>query len=1576
VSTGAEAAIERTGDTGATGALIVASGGKIAANGSIALDSSQRTVLDGELDLTGALYLGSHEVTLGIADVPSGVGVSAAQIESLGLTGLTLASRTTIHFAADLELDISGRLALDAQALVAEDGINAVLRADSIVLRGSDAAVAPPTGLPATAHLTLYANDDFSLAGGQLAGSGWSDVALGSGGSMHADADGGLQVTGSLGLTAAHITGAAGIDYEYQADGALRIASVTGPTALGASAAPTAGDATPALGAALRFVGSSIGDQGSIRLPAGMATFVATAGDVVMQSSAQLDLAGVPVVFDGVTVAAPGGTARFEAQHGNVLLGQGTLVDVAGAAGGQGGRLELSAANGRVDIGGQIRGGDDPNGMGSAIDVDAAAVAGLDALATQARSNGFTAEFVLRERGPGDLQLAAGNTLAASDVQITADQGSIWINGTIDTRNDPHSRVVLSARDTVGLTGAIEAGSDNGGDVELRAQNGVLLDPLAVVDVGGPNGTALGSFRARVSLTALASPASVTLLGAIDGAAQESLEVFASFDDADGVLGAADVLASTTNPLYAAAANIAAQSNAILAQVGRAADPNFVIVPGLEIRSSQGLTLSADWNLATWRFGNVAGVLTLRAAGDLRFNQTLSDGFSGVTGTARFTQLTSGPSWSYRLAAGADLGSADPLAVLPTASLAGQVGSLYVAPGVIGPATGTSDFRMIRTGAGSIEIATARDLVLGNRASTIYTAGLATDGTRLTGLSRLPYPDGGGDVTIEAQGDVIGAATNQMITDWLWRAGRPADAVSPTPTAWTVAFQRFEQNIGTLGGGNLTIEAGGDIENLSAVVPSVGRQRGTATSPQLDVVAGGDLLVRAGGDIDDGTFFVGKGTGLIEAGGSIRPVNGSGVVLALADAQVEAHARRDVAIETVVNPTLLPQGIGQRVSVTTLSNFSTYSPDASVTLGSTGGDVSLSNNFVATGWLRQQLTSINFTEESAFALGVYAPSLRAVALSGDVDVGRDFSLFPAPKGNLELFARDSLNLQSDLPVIVLVSDSDPNLLPNVVRPDTQTGWLLRAFQPTTNDPLLHAAVPVHSLAAQPDGFADSTPLRLVALDGDVLFQSERADGSVLYAPKPVHVVAGRDIVGLSMIVQHDDPGGISTLVAGRDIIYPTQRASNGALGVTARGINVGGGGHFELLAGRDVDLGSSTGIATTGNLLNAALPATGAAVDVVAGLGAQGLHIADFVTAYLENSDEYAGELAAYLEGLPGIGQAGGETPVAVFRGLPMDQQLPFVEQVFLEELKASGRSAAQAGPTHDDFSRGFKAIETLFPGANPDLDAGATNPYAGDVRLFFSKIYTLQGGDISILAPGGLINAGLSTPPAAFGITKPASELGIVAQREGDVDIFGFSDLLVNESRVFAADGGNILVWSTRGDIDAGRGSKTAISAPPPVITIDDKGNLQAQFPAALTGSGIQTLATSEGRKPGDVDLFAPHGVVNAGDAGIVAGNLTIGATAVLGADNISVSGVAVGVPVDTGGFAAALTGVSAVAASAANTAEQAVTPSRQQTESQTPLAEQALGFLDVFVTGFGEECDPKKETCDKDKDKDKDKQ
>ncbi len=294
-----------------------------------------------------------------------------------------------------------------------------------------------------------------------------------------------------------------------------------------------------------------------------------------------------------------------------------------------------------------------------------------------------------------------------------------------------------------------------------------------------------------------------------------------------------------------------------------------------------------------------------------------------------------------------------------------------------------------------------------------------------------------------------------------------------------------------------------------------------------------------------------------------------------------------------------------------------------------------------------------------------------------------------------------------------------------------------------------------------------------------------------------------------------------------------------------------------------------------------------------------------------------------------------------------------------------AGRAAAAAGAGHDNFTRAFDALEALFPGSNPDLASGQTNPYSGDIDLYFSQIYTRAGGDINLFAPGGSIDVGLAAAPTSFGVEKSPSSLGIVAQSTGSVSAVAYGSIDVNQSRVFAADGGNIMLWSTEGNIDAGRGAKSAISAPPPTISFSG-GQVVVTFPPALTGSGIQALATSTGVSPGDVDLFAPHGVVNANEAGIVAGNLTIAATAVLGTNNISVSGTSVGVPVAVTGVGLAAAAAGSSTASATNSAVNSAVSDSAAREQNAPLAESALAFLEVFVIGLGEEqCAPSDVAC-----------
>jgi hypothetical protein len=491
--------------------------------------------------------------------------------------------------------------------------------------------------------------------------------------------------------------------------------------------------------------------------------------------------------------------------------------------------------------------------------------------------------------------------------------------------------------------------------------------------------------------------------------------------------------------------------------------------------------------------------------------------------------------------------------------------------------------------------------------------------------------------------------------------------------------------------------------------------------------------------------------------------------------------------------------------------------------------------------------------------------------------------------------------------------------------------------------------------------------QLIAQTGDVDQQGAGGALSLLYSGGPVRVFAGRDVRDLNMIAQNLTPSDVTSVEAGRDIRYSILRAPFGSIDTNGGQITVDGPGFAMLQAGRDINFQNSAGVTTRGSLVNGALPAAGASIGLLAGLNGIEPDYAAFEQKYLRDSDIHGAALMDFLAGVDGARPADLAAARTRFDALNPALKQRFLQQILLVEMRTSGRKAASADPElHDDYSAGFTALETLFPGANPDKEAGETNPFAGDIALYFSRVYTLAGGDISLLAPGGEVNAGLSTPPSAFGVPKAPSQLGIVAQSRGSIGVLTYTDLQVNESRVFAADGGDILVWSTDGDIDAGRGAKTAVSAPPPVITIDENGQLTVSFPAALTGSGIQTLASSLGVKPGNVDLFAPRGVVNAGDAGIVAGNLTIGATAVLGADNIKVSGVAVGVPVDAGGLGASLQGVSSQASSASSSAVDTAGSTESNKQPASSVAEDAMTWLEVFVLGFGEEtCKPDDDEC-----------
>jgi hypothetical protein len=477
----------------------------------------------------------------------------------------------------------------------------------------------------------------------------------------------------------------------------------------------------------------------------------------------------------------------------------------------------------------------------------------------------------------------------------------------------------------------------------------------------------------------------------------------------------------------------------------------------------------------------------------------------------------------------------------------------------------------------------------------------------------------------------------------------------------------------------------------------------------------------------------------------------------------------------------------------------------------------------------------------------------------------------------------------------------------------------------------HAATPLHA--------GDDQPARIVAETGTIGSPPNSTDKLTFVLPKQTRISAGEDVRDLTLKIQHVDAGDISVVEAGGSILFPTERQpTSGVVQSNTREFEIAGPGQFYVIAGKDVDLGGSQGIVSAGDRNNPALADDGADITVMAGQ-APAPKYNDFIELYLVQQDSYHERLAQYMNGL--ASHETGETRANAFREQPLDsfrfalsltQQRKFILEVLFNELRESGVAAVESG----NYERGFTAIKTLFPAGN----------YTGDVKSFLSRIYTLDGGTINLVVPGGLVNAGVAS---ATGIDKQPGDLGIVVQRAGDINAFAHGDFLVNQSRVFALDGGDIVIWSSTGDIDAGKGAKTALSVPPAETKTDpNTGITTVEFPPAISGSGIRGAVSTPGREPGNTYLIAPVGVINSGDAGIgSAGNLTLAATAVIGADNIQVGGISTGIPTDTGG-GAGLAGVGDIAATAGRLSEDVAHGLAEQKEVEE-------GFLGVEVVGFG---------------------
>ena len=808
-------------------------------------------------------------------------------------------------------------------------------------------------------------------------------------------------------------------------------------------------------------------------------------------------------------------------------------------------------------------------------------------------------------------------------------------------------------------------------------------------------------------------------------------------------------------------------------------------------------------------------------------------------------------------------------------------------------------------------------------------------------------------------------------------------------------------NLTLIAGGNAGLTGSGST-GLDLAVASTGRVLSDGT---LFQTGGGDLIVKIGGKLNSimpsnaalwpdyfGAITDLRGNITVTAGavGGLAPNNGSfssydpraadpnvykvalstsGPIFTPGDGSISITTRGDLVFGGASDA-----GMGSSVDKNGTS-YTLRNADGTITLVASGGQ----SNFT----LWTPATVINLYSAGGDAqvqggnatsvAGFYPGTLSVAAANGDIRVSAiaPIELAPSPFGQLELLAAGSIYGAGQ---VVAMSGADMSFL---ATPSNPAFWL--------NSQVSNASptAPYRLSRSNPIAFGPDTPLTNLHADdgrpalvfagtdivdltiGQVRTMTRQASSGFLpssstwyIAAKPFEIVAGRDIVGVGPVPDvffntpiSSDIGRVTLIQAGRDIIYQS--------------VTILGTGLLDVQAGRNLYQGYYGSLVSVGNVVNPADTSGGASIWVLAGVGPTGPDYAGFARLYFDPANQlptdgtplagsgkvvrtYNQDLIDWLHKLFGFTGTSAEA-LKLFLALPSEQQGIFVRQVYFEELTAGGReeTGALASPRLGSYLRGREAIAALFP--NQDAQ-GKPIAYSGQITMFsgFAKdgsgntyladagIQTQFGGDIQILNPGGQTIIGVEG-------VSPGAGAGLITQGSGNIDVYSLGSILLGQSRIMTTFGGNILAWSATGDINAGRGSKTTTIFTPPKRTYDNYGNVSLSPSVPSAGAGIATLNPIPAVPPGNIDLIAPLGTIDAGEAGIrVSGNINLAALQVINAANIQVQGTTTGIPTVQGPPVGALT----TASNATAATQQTTVPTQSSGGQPSIVIVEVLGY------------------------------
>lgn len=1190
---------------------------------------------------------------------------------------------------------------------------------------------------------------------------------------------------------------------------------------------------------------------------------------------------GAQILAKG-TEDAPGGKVFLRTDGGSIALDQGSVIDVSAdstmqkdgktsISQGDAGTVTLIAPMGGATIGENTLAGQAIGGAGGSFVLDTLQLSEADmtGLIKTLPDGGFTESVDIRAR-TGNIDIASTDTLSAHHIKLTEDDsskdangnplyGNITISGTLDASAAPGAGTVeLYANNNVNIDGTIRAKgtAKNEEDVILSSENG-FVNLTGLIDLSTGNDRGVVHLRAQQSLNQDGgNDLKMNLNGSINGASAVYVEAFRPYDNIATINTQNLAVWNTDTQSFMLSAD--AITTRLLAGLnGPSLSPDqFHLLPGIEVQNGMGaITLGTALDLSSFRYGpnlDIPGVLTIRAAGNLTINQNLADHPTDMS------ILTASPvrdSWAFNLVAGADMSSADYMSVNKTGT-----GDLRIA-----------SQKVVYTESAPIRFASGNDTVIGTGASPGYMVNntlkysLASYDGAIQGYVGRDLSITAGAIQT-ATGDIDIAVNRDLL---LSNGGNIIGSIRTTgQPGGNAGYWNYTD------GGNISLDVNGNVGQKTQtwngglvwstamnnnawdsatqasvrngiITPATWSANYTSGTAGIATMGGGDVLVRTGGDF------------LTQAGAFGQNKSDNGDLLIYSNGDVNGrflnnHGKAEIHAQGNFG------AAGNEPQIEAFDSSISVSAQGNIVLGAVVNPT-IANPRASS----LDFWNLTYTEDTSVSLKAgddvlisgnsqfygaaennrILPATVNVEAGGDIRLMNSFALTPSSHGNLTLLAGGDISgSDSNNRAAVYVSDMNPQDVYTSCRTTTTCNPKVHVAS-NFGDNLFDQNSVLHGTVYDP---ASQTYVALHADDstGPVVIKAgQDIDDLMLYLPKQAEITADRDINNMYYQGQNINPNDVSAISAKGDITF-------GYLATSPQtGLVQGGPGVLLLDAGGELDLGSSGGIQSVGNQFNSIVGPQGSKLIIVSGYT------------------------------IPDI------TSTAA---------------PFFDALRAEINSKDPYGESSQ------KPADIISQNLGSPTGSG-------DINMTSSQISTIAGAsDIYVIASGKL-DVGKSS---FFAKDADVQKTGIFTAQGGAINIFTIKDVNVNESRVMTFFGGDITIWSDTGDINAGRGSTTEVNASPPKkvpITDEKTGKIigyTSEFSAPAVGSGIRAVRYDPDGLAGPLSapsagsIYLQAKVIDAGEAGILGGNIYLQAQQVLNAGNISSSlGSIVGMPQTTEG-------------------------------------------------------------------------